>query len=209
VFFYQVIGGLPEAYPLVTPMLRSSTSHEVRHGAILLGRLGIPGAVDELGRLIDHPDEVVRGAVLQALGELHDGPVGEPLRRGLRHRSPRTRAAAADAVVVWRGGVLAVLIAAALEAEHDHETWQAMVSALGRIGSAEACAALATIALTRRGLLRRQGYTTGQRLAAVAALGYADTGHGHATLERLARENEGVVSYAADRVLRAEGLRAG
>ena len=209
VFFYQVVGGVPEAYRLVTPMLRSPRSHEVRHGAILLGRLGIPGAVEDLAPLIDHPDEVVRAAVLQALGELHDGPVSEPLRRGLHHRSARTRAAAADAAVVWRGGVLAVLIAAALEAEHDHDAWQSMVSALGRIGSAEACAALATVALTRRGLLRRRGYTTGQRLAAVAALGYAETGHGHATLERLARESEGVVSYAADRVLRAEGLRAG
>ena len=84
-----------------------------------------------------------------------------------------------------------------------------MVEALGRIGSAEACTALATVAQTRRSILRRQGYTTGQRLAAVAALGLAGTADGHRTLERLARESDGVVGYAADRVLQAGGRRAG
>jgi hypothetical protein len=43
----------------------------------------------------------------------------------------------------------------------------------------------------------------------VAALGLAGTEHGHTTLERLARLDQGVISYAADRVLQAERLRAG
>jgi HEAT repeat protein len=209
VFFYEVVGGVPSAYAMVTAMLRSPRSYEVRHGATLLGRLRYPEGVDELGPLVDHPDELVRGAAVQALGALHDGPVAEPLRRALHHPSARTRAVAAEAIATWRGGALALLIAAALEDENDRDAWQAMVAALGRIGSPEACGALATVALTRRSLLRRHGYTTGQRLTAVAALGLSDTAHSHMTLERLARENEGVVSYAADRVLHAEGLRAG
>lgn len=209
VFLYEVVSGVPESYPLVTPMLRSHLSHEVRHGATLLGRLGRPEAVEELEPLLDHPDELVRGAVVQAFGELHDAPVTEPLRRALRHPSPRTRVMASEAIAVWRGGALAPLIAAVLEQEHDRDAWQAMVGALGRIGSPVACAILADVALTGRSLLRRHGYTTAQRLAAVAALGLAETAHAHTALERLAEENEGVVSYAADRVLRAEGLRAG
>ena len=209
VFLYEVVSGVPASYPLVAPMLRSHRNHEVRHGATLLGRLRRPEAVDELEPLLDHPDELVRSAVVQALGELHDAPVADPLRRALHHPSPRTRAAAAEAIAHWRSGSLALLIAARLVEETDRDTWQAMVGALGRIGSAEACGVLANVALTGRSLLRRHGYTTAQRLAAVAALGLADTVHSHATLERLARENEGVVSYAADRVLRAEGLRAG
>ena len=209
VFFYEVVGGIHAAYPLVTPLIRSQRHHEVRHGAHLLGRLGRPEAVDELAPLLDHPDELVRAAVVRALGELHDGPVADPLRRALHHRSARTRAAAAEAIAVWRGGALALLVAAVLEEEPDRDTWQAMVGALGRIGSAEACAALEMVALTGRSLLRRHGYTTGQRLAAVAALGLADTTFGHSTLARLAREHEGVVSYAAERVLLAEGRRAG
>jgi HEAT repeats len=208
-FYYDVIGGMPEAYPLVTPMLRSPQLHDVRHGAALLGRLGIGAAVEILEPLLNHPDELVRIAVVQSLGELHHGPAADSLRQALRHPSPRTRTAAAAAVTIWRGGALALLLATALESERDRDTWHAMVLSLGRIGSVEACTALAGIALTKRGLLRRSGYSTGQRLAAVAALGLAGSIHGHTTLERLSRESEGVVSYAADRVLQADRLRAG
>jgi hypothetical protein len=77
------------------------------------------------------------------------------------------------------------------------------------MGTPEACGALSTVALTRRSLLRRQGYTTGQRLAAVNALGLSDSAAARTTLERLAREAEGVVRYAADRVLQADRQRAG
>jgi HEAT repeat protein len=208
-FYYDVVGVMAEAYPMVTPMLQSPLLHEVRHGAALLGRMGIGAAVAVLEPLLGHPDELVRLSVVQALGELHNGPAADSLRQALRHPSSRTRTAAAVAVSIWRGGALALLLAAALEIERDREAWHAMILSLGRIGTAEACTALATIALTKRGLLRRNGYTTGQRLAAVAALGLAGSAHGHPTLEHLSRENEGVVSYAADRVLQAEGLRAG
>jgi len=209
VFFYDLVGSLPEAYPMVAPMLRSADPREVRHGAAIIARFGAPDALELLVPLVEHPDELVRSAAIRALGELHGAAVGGALRTGLRHAAPRTRAAAAEAVAAWRGGALAALLITALQEERDRESWQTMVTALGSIGSAEACAALAAVALTRRGLLRRGGYSTGQRLAAVAALGLAGTDHGVATLERLARTSDGVVGYAADRMLRAEGLRAG
>lgn len=209
VFFYEVVGRMPAAYPLVAPMLRSPLPHEVRHGATLLGRLGLPEAADVLQPALDHPDELVRSAVVLALGELHAAPVMDALRHALHHQSARTRVAAAEAIVNWRGGALAALLASALEEERDRDAWQAMITALGMIGTAEACAALATIALTPRSILRRRGYSTGQRLAAVTALGLADNAAGHTTLQRLAQEDEGVISYAADKVLQAEGLRVG
>jgi hypothetical protein len=142
-----------------------------------------------------------------ALGELHAAPVEDDLRYALHQPSPRTRVAAAQAITAWRGGELALLLADALEVERDREVWQAMVTALGTIGSVEACAALAVIAGTRRSILRRHGYTTGQRLAAVTALSLADNSAGHATLQRLAHDGDGVISYAADRLLQAERLR--
>lgn len=209
VFVYDVIGGLPESYRLVRPMLRGTDPREVRHGAAILARLGLPESVDLLSELVEHPDELVRSAAVHALGELHDAPVALPLRNALRHPLPRTRAAAAQAVASWRGGELAELLVGAVKDERDRDTWQAMVSALGAIGSEEACGALADIALTGRGLLRRSGYSTGQRLAAVAALGLAGSSHGFATLQRLARDGDGVVGYAADRILQAEDRRAG
>jgi HEAT repeat protein len=209
VFIYDVLGGMPEAYRMVRPMLRSSDPREVRHGTAILARLGVPEAVGLLSALVGHPDELVRAAAVHALGDLHGFPVAIPLRDALRHPSARTRAAAGQAISTWRGGELAELLIAAVRAERDRDTWQGMVAALGAIGSADTCDALAEIALTGRRLLRRNGYNTGQRLAAVAALGLAGNVHSVTTLERLVRDGDGVVGYAADRMLQAENRRAG
>jgi HEAT repeat protein len=208
-FYYDVLGGMPGAYPLVTPLLTSHHSHEIRHGAALLGRLGQPAAIDELVPLMSHRDESVRVAGVRAIGEIHEGAAAEPLRQALHHPDGRTRAAAAEAIAVWRGGVLALLLVTSLETERHRDAWLALVNALGRIGTAETSSALEGVALTRRSLLRRQGYSTGQRLAAVEALGLSEGPAARSTLERLAREAEGVVRYAADRVLQAERQRAG
>jgi HEAT repeat protein len=208
-FYYDVLGGMPGAYPLVTPLLTSHHSHEIRHGAALLGRLGQPAAVDELVPLMSHRDESVRVAGVRAIGEIHEGAAAAPLRQALHHPDGRTRVAAAEAIAVWRGGVLALLLVTPLETERDRDAWLALVNALGRIGTAETSSALEGVARTRRSLLRRQGYSTGQRLAAVEALGLSGAPAARGTLERLAREAEGVVRYAADRVLQAERQRAG
>ncbi len=208
-FYYDVLGGMPGAYPLITPLLSSHHPHAVRHGAVVLGRLGQPAAIDELIPLMAHRDESVRVAGVRAIGELHAGPAAEPLRQALHHPDGRTRAAAAEAIAVWRGGVLALLLVAALETEREREAWHALVAALGSLGTVESSAALAEVAMTRRSLLRRQGYSTSQRLAAVEALGRADSPPARVTLERLARDAEGVVRYAADRILQAERQRAG
>ena len=61
-FYYDVLSGMPGAYPLVTPLLASPHPHEIRHGAALLGRLGQPAAIDELVPLMSHRDEGVRVA---------------------------------------------------------------------------------------------------------------------------------------------------
>jgi HEAT repeat protein len=208
-FYYDVLGGMPEAYPLVTRLLTSHHLHEIRHGAALLGRLGQPAAIDELVPLMRHRDESVRVAGVRAIGEIHEGAAAEPLREALHHPDGRTRAAAAEAIAVWRGGVLALLLVSPLETERDRNAWLALVNALGRIGTAETSSALEGVARTRRSLLRRQGYSTGQRLAAVEALGLSVSPAARGTLERLARDAEGVVRYAADRVLQAERQRAG
>jgi HEAT repeat protein len=208
-FLYDVVGGVPTAYPLVAAMLRSSLSHEVRHAAAILGRLGNGEAVVLLQPLLAHPDESVRHAAVGALGSLHQGSAADALRLALHHPAPRTRAAAAEAIAVWRGGALAILLVAALETERDREAWNAYVLALGRIGSLEACTALARAALARRNLLRRRGYSSRQRLAAVSALGLSSTAYARDMLQRLTRENDGVVSPAAGRLLHPESRQAG
>ncbi|HKT58522.1 MAG TPA: HEAT repeat domain-containing protein, partial [Gemmatimonadales bacterium] len=196
-FYYDVLGGMPGVYPLVTPLLASRRPLSVRHGAALLGRLGLPAGIDELLPLLTHRDEGVRVAAVRAIGEIHEGSAADALRQALHHPDARTRAAAADAIGVWRGGVLAILIVATLETERDRGAWQSMVSVLGRLATIEACSALAHVALTRRSMVRRTGYSTTQRLAAVEALGMTHAPTARGTLERLARDAEGVVRYAA------------
>jgi hypothetical protein len=208
-FYYDVLGGMPGAYPLVTRLLASHRPHEVRHGAVLLGRLGQPAAIAELAPLMAYPDESVRVAVVRAIGEIHDGPAAEPLRHALHHGDHHVRAAAAEAIAVWRGGALALLLVSALETERDRDAWQALLTALGRLGTFESAGALGGVALARRSLLRRHGYSTGQRLAAVEALSLSDSPPALTTLERLARDAEGVIRYAADRILQAERRHAG
>jgi HEAT repeat protein len=208
-FYYDVLGGMPGVYPLITPLLSSHHPHEIRHAAALLGRLGHPAAIDELIPLMAHRDESVRLACLRAMGEIHEGPAAEPLRQALHHPDGRTRAAAAEAIAVWRGGALALLLVGALETERDRDAWHALVAALGRLGTVESSGALVGVAMTRRSILRRQGYSTGQRLAAVEALGLADSPPARAMLERLARDADGVVRYAAGRILQADRQRAG
>jgi HEAT repeat protein len=208
-FYYDVLGGMPGVYPLVTPLLASRRPLSVRHGAALLGRLGLPAGIDELLPLFTHRDEGVRVAAVRAIGEIHEGPAADALRQALHHPDARTRAAAADAIGVWRGGVLAILIVASLETERDRNAWLSMVSVLGRLATMEACSALAHVALSRRSVVRRTGYSTTQRLAAVEALAMTTAATARGTLERLARDAEGVVRYAADRILEAERQRAG
>jgi HEAT repeat protein len=208
-FLYDVVGEVPEAYPLVAAMLRGTAAHELRHGAMILGRLGNGEAVDLLQPLLAHPEESVRHAAIGALGSLHQGSAADALRLALHHPLPRTRAAAADAIAIWRGGALAILLVAALETERDRDAWNANVLALGRIGSLEACTALARAALARRNLLRRRGYSSRQRLAAVSALGLSSSAHARDMLQRLTRENDGVISPAAGRLLQPEKRQAG
>jgi HEAT repeat protein len=208
-FYYDVLGGMPGVYPLVTPLLASRRPLSVRHGAALLGRLGLPSGIDVLLPLLAHRDETVRIAAVRAIGEIHEGSAADALRQALRHPDPHTRSAAADAIGVWRGGVLAILVVASLETERDRGAWQSLVGVLGRLATVETCSALAHVALSRRNVVRRQGYSTTQRLAAVEALGMTHAPAARGTLERLARDAEGVVRYAADRILEADRQRAG
>lgn len=208
-YYYDLIGGMPESYPLVPPLLAGREVHDVRHGVALLGRLGLAEGVAELERMLDHRDERIRTAAVRALGEIHSGPAAEPLRRALHSHDSRTRSAAADAIAVWRGGALALLLVGALETEHDRDVWHANISALGRVGNAETSATLARVALTPKKFFRRDGYNTWQRLAAVTALGLSGTPSARATLGRLSHDATGVVAYAADRVLQAQAPRAG
>lgn len=196
-FLHAALGAMPEAFPLVVRLLDSPVWSEARHAASILGRQRRVEAVPALKRRLDHPDERVRTAVIEALSRYPLTQVADPLRRALGHPSPATRAAAAEAIARKRSGSLAMPLAAALQDESDPAAWSAMVWALAAIGSAEACAALAAIALAKRTLLGQGGYSVEQRLEAVRALGLVGSVTAQRALQRIAREADPPIRAAA------------
>ncbi len=207
-FLHDALAGLPAAYAAVAPLLASSRWHEVHHAAGILGRMGKPEALPLLRPLLDHPDPRVRSAAVHALAEYAPGESGDALHAALGHPTAATRAAAADAIGARRLAGFAMPIVAALETERDGTAWRAMAGALAAIGTAESCAALATLALTRR-TLTGGGHSKGQRLEAVRALAHADRRHAVGALERVAREADGPVRAAATDALARLNASAG
>ena len=203
---YEIVGGMPEAYPLVVPYLTRGRWHEVRHAAELLGRLGNPDAIEALKRRLTDPDERVRAGVVAALAEFPLGEVADGLRVALASPSPRTRSAAAEAIGRRRAAAFAMPLLRLLEQERDPEAWRAEARALGVLQTPDALSGLVRVALSRRAFLRG-GFPVEQRLEAVRAIAQAEGPAARAALERLAREGDGPVRGEASRLL-LDGVQA-
>ncbi|HMU60847.1 MAG TPA: HEAT repeat domain-containing protein [Gemmatimonadales bacterium] len=196
-FLLEALARMPDAVPLLIPMLSSPRWHEARHAADVLGRQMVPEALPPLRGLLAHPEARVRGAALEALARYPAQYGTEALREGLAHPAPETRQDAARAIGRRGGGALAMPLLSAIEAERDHATWRAMLTALARIEAPESAAALSTLALRKRGFLSRGGFSLPQRLEVVAALAASPTRAARQALTKVAREAEGEVGAAA------------
>jgi hypothetical protein len=207
-FLLDALARMPAAVPLLLPLLSSSHWHEVRHSAEVLGRLMQPEALAPLKGLLAHSDERVRAAALDALSRYPGAAAVEAMRSGLAHPNRGTRLEAARAIGHRGGGALAMPLLAALETEKDAPTWHAMLLALANIEAPEAAAALASVALKKRGLLSRGGFSPAQRLDVVAALAAAPTRAARTALTRVAREADREVGAAARAALERAGAAA-
>lgn len=196
-FLLDALARMPDAVPLLIPMLGSPRWHEARHAADVLGRQMVPEALPPLRALLAHPEARLRGAALEALARYPAQYGTEALREGLAHPSAETRRDAATAIGRRGGGALAMPLLAAVEAERDHATWRGMLTALARIEAPEAAAAMSTVALRKRGFLSRGGFSLPQRLEVVAVLAASPTRAARQALARVAREAEGEVGAAA------------
>ncbi len=208
-FLLDALSRMPDAVPLLLPLLQSPEWREVRHAAEVLGRQMAPEALKPMRTLVTHADGRVRAAALDALSRYPAGAGSEALRQGLAHASAETRRDAAGAIGRRGGGALAMPLLAALEVERDGPTWRAMLAALGRIEAPEAAAAMATVALRKRGLLSRGGFSLSQRLEVVAVLAASPTRAARQALARVAREAEGEVGAAARGELDRQAAPAG
>lgn len=202
-FLFAALGGMPDALSLVMPLTTSPRWHEARHGADILGRMALPGAVPVLRGLLEHPDDRVRLAAVEALGRIPDKTVLEPLRHALTDQSPRMRAKAGRALGDRRSGALAMPLLAALEEEKDLATWRELLGALAMIDSSEATSALVRLATERKTLFGRSGRPTAQRLEVVKALAGAGTPAARQALQRIAAEGDEAVVAAARTALEA------
>ena len=195
-FVHDVLASTPAALPMLLPLLSSARWHEVRHGAELLGRLGLPEAIEPLRAAAHHPDERVRKTVIEALGRFHTHAVIEPLRKALSDPAPVTRVSAAHALSQRHSPGLALPILVALESEKDPMAWEALVVAVARIDSFEAVSGLVEIALDKRPLFQA-GRPKAQRMVVVGALRNAGTASARRGLERLAGEADAQLRRAA------------
>jgi len=205
-FLHDAIVATPGAISQVLPLLHDRKASVVRHAAELLARLGDPAALPPLLAKCEDPDEAARAAALHALAAFGDPPprAVEALRQGLQHESPHTRGEAALAIAASKRTALGMPLVVALERERDDSAWTVMAQALGQIGSQEAVTALATVALEKKGLLRK-GQSRARRLEAVSILADCGTPAARGALEGLSREAEGEVAAAARRAHQALG----
>ncbi len=203
-FLHRALGATPEAYPAVLPLLSSAEPHEVTHAAGILGQMARPEGLAPLKAQLGHADPRIRRAVLLALANFPAEDVADTLGGALAHTSAATRGAAAEAIGRTGATALAMPLVAALGVERDATAWRLMVRALALLASAEACTALAAIALARRRLFRSAGYSTGRRLEAVRALATMAAPCRDPALQRIAREGDEPVRQAAAAALARE-----
>lgn len=209
-FLCDLAARMPDAYPMVEVLLRSPKRYQVRLGADLLGRRGLPDAVGSLAAQCDHADPGVRLAIVQALGQVDAPATVEPLLRALVDSEVAVRAAAARGLAGRSTRGVTMALAQALERDRDPTVRIALIEALGAIGTDEATNVLSAVATTGRTLFKPSGYTLDQRLASVAALLDCHARGVTRALERVAAGSRGEVAEAAlwaleDRVSGATG----
>jgi HEAT repeat protein len=192
---------MPEAYPIIVPLLNSERWQDQRLAVELLGRQGRQEAIPLLAAKVDHPDERIRLTAIDALANYRDKLVVESLRHALGHASPRTRAEAGKALGRRRSAAIAMPLLAALASEKDQEVRRELLQVLVDIEAPEASAALVRVATQRRGLLGGGGRPTAERLEVVSALAVSRTQAARQALSRIALEADGPVKEAASRAL--------
>jgi hypothetical protein len=203
-FLHDAIVATPGAISQVLPMLQHQKASVVRHAAELLARLGDQTALQPLLAKCEDPDDEARAAALHALAAFGDPRAVEALRQGLQHDSPMTRGEAALAIAASRRTALGMPLVVALEQERDDAAWTMMARALGQIGSHEAVTALTTVALEKKGFLKR-GQSRARRLEAVRILADCRAATARGALEGLCRVADGDGAAAARRAHLALG----
>jgi len=199
--YYDALLQLRTGVRTLIHMLGDPRWYVARNAVELLGELRVNEAENELTRMLEHRDDRVRLASAGALAKLGGSAAAKGVLGVLRDASPEARERALEALDTNRDGSVSSLMRA-IDKEEDPRVLTAMIAALGQLGTEEAVSKLSDVARTERSLLARRRATP-IRVAAVHALGEAQTATAHAQLQLLLRDKEKLIRGAASWVLLA------
>lgn len=186
--YFSALKEMSEGGKLLVHMLSHDQWYVVRNVAELCGDMKEEKAVHALAKHMTHEDERVRRTVAGALAKIGGPGAVEPLRRAFHDSSPSVRLQAAQDLDGRRNKGLAMSLAVAAEEESRADIQNQMHLALGRIGSAEAIAALVKAAEPgKRSFLRRKPVAV--RLSALQGLHVAGPAASNALKDLLADED--------------------
>ncbi|HUF30544.1 MAG TPA: HEAT repeat domain-containing protein [Gemmatimonadaceae bacterium] len=194
--FYDVLGKLEQAVPVLVLMLNDDRWYVVRNAVDLLGSLGDVTVEPAVAKALGHADERVRRAAALALAKLGTPSAQRDLYRALHEVSNPVRHMAAMAIVTREGDRAVATLVEALDRGADDHVLKAIVMALGRVGSPEAVTALARTARATSGFFDRRR-SIEVRVAAIQALGEAGTTEAVSALRELTHDPEKQVRGAA------------
>lgn len=171
--YFDALVELRAGVPTLLHMLGDPRWFVARNAAALLGDLQAREAEGPLGELLHHDDERVRHAATIALMRLGTPRSMPAIEQALKDGAPQIRMQAAAALSERNGGVSAVPLLRALDAERDDEVKTAFLIALGRLASPPAVKRLIAVAQPERRLFHRK--VAALRIAAVQGLANAGT----------------------------------
>jgi HEAT repeat protein len=196
---FDAIVQLRRGVPTLTHMLNDKRWYVARNAAELLGEMGATDAEAALVRSLRHDDHRVRRSAAAALAKLGSRGAVAALRAAMLDASPNVRMQATIAVATRKDPNSTPLFIRALSDEKDPDVQRALLSALGKLGSADAVKRLISDAEPDNRLFKRK--PTPLRIAAVQALGEANTPEAVAALETLSKDKSRAVREAAVKAL--------
>lgn len=198
--YFEALLNTRSGVPALLHMLGDTRWFVVCSAADLLGEMRVEEAEAPLSLLRQHEDDRVRRAGTGALMRLGTPRALQAIQQALTDPVAQTRMQAAAAFVTQKDVRTSVpQLLRALDVEKDDEVQAAFLSALGKLGTAEAVQRLVLTAEPKRGVFQRKATTV--RVAAVNALADARTDEALAALRRLQDDRDEDVNAAVTQAL--------
>jgi HEAT repeat protein len=196
---FDAIVELGRGVPTLIHMLDDQRWYVARNAAELLGRLKAAEAQPELAKALRHDEPRVRRSAGAALARIGTPAAMAVLRAAMRDPDSEVRMHAVLAASASREPAAVTALLQILDGEDDHDVRAALLTALGKIGSADAVERLIQEASPAEGRFKRKHAPT--RLAATKALAESRSAEAIAALRNLSSDRDPDVRDAATKGL--------